>query len=115
MVSLRRIIVSVDSLDAALVFYSDALGLALQSRTGVIARLSTADGVEVMLHERPTEVPKNPTVSPGFAVDDVDRVIAAWTEHGGEVIDPPSAQPWGERMAVVRDADGHVVCVSGIV
>jgi uncharacterized glyoxalase superfamily protein PhnB len=39
--------------------------------------------------------------------------VRAWQGRGGEVIDPPEVQPWGEFMAVVRDPDGHVVCISG--
>ena len=113
MVTLSRLIVSVNSLDAALAFYSDVVGLTLQNRSGEMAWLGTSDGVQVMLHERPTVVPQNATVSPGFFVDGVDAVVAAWAARGGVVIDPPAQQPWGERMAVVRDADGHVVCLSG--
>ena len=113
MVTLSRLIVSVNSLDAALAFYSDVVGLALQTRSGEMAWLGTSDGVRLMLHERPTVVPENATVSPGFFVGDVDAVVNSWAGRGGVVIDPPAEQAWGERMAVVRDADGHVVCLSG--
>jgi len=113
MVTLSRLIVSVNSLDAALAFYSDVVGLTLQSRSGELAWLATSEGVQLMLHERPTVVPENATVSITFAVDELDAVVAAWEARGGIAIDPPAEQAWGERMAVVRDADGHVICLSG--
>lgn len=112
MPTLSRLIVSVNSLDAALLFYADVVGLTLQHRSGELAWLATSDGVQLMLHERPTEVPANATVSPGFFVDDLHGVVAAWEAQGGVVLDAPAEQPWGERMAVVRDTDGHVVCLS---
>ena len=49
--------------------------------------------------------------SPATRLEDVDAVVAAWSASDGGVLDPPETQPWGERMAVVRDADGHVVCL----
>jgi predicted enzyme related to lactoylglutathione lyase len=113
MVTLSRLIVSVNSLDAALAFYSDVVGLTLRNRSGDMAWLATTDGVQLMLHERPTLVPENATVSITFAVDELDAQVAGWEARGGVVIDPPAEQAWGERMAVVRDADGHVICLSG--
>ena len=109
---IARLIVSVQSLDRALVLYRDALGLTLKRQHGEFAWLSANDGLEIMLHERATFA--SPTaVSIGFVVDELDLVVAGWVDRGGSVIDAPTLQPWGERMAVVADADGHVVCISG--
>jgi predicted enzyme related to lactoylglutathione lyase len=111
-VTIARLIVSVNELEPALAFYTDVVGLSLQNRHGDIAMLSTSDGIQVMLHERPTVVPENATVSIGFLVDDLDAVVRTWESHGGVILDPPAEQAWGERMSVVRDPDGHVVCLS---
>jgi uncharacterized glyoxalase superfamily protein PhnB len=52
-------------------------------------------------------------VAPAFAVDELEATVDAWVRAGGAVVDPPEVQPWGERMAVLRDADGHLVCLVG--
>lgn len=111
-VGIARLIVSVEQLDRSLALYHDVLGLQLDRRYGEFAWLSTSEGVEVMLHERPTTA-SEAAVSIGFSAHDLDGVVARWADAGGRVIDPPELQPWGERMAVVADADGHVVCISG--
>ncbi|MFE2770618.1 VOC family protein [Microbacterium resistens] len=76
-----------------------------------LAWLRTGDGVEVMLHERRAE-PSDTAVAAGFATvgleDAVDRCVGA----GGVVVDEVETRPWGERMAVLRDPDGHLLCVS---
>lgn len=108
---IARLIVSVEQLDRALALYRDVLGLELARQYGEFAWLTTREGVEVMLHERPTTASET-AVSIGFLADDLDGVVARWAAAGGRVIDPPALQPWGERMAVVADADGHIVCMS---
>jgi predicted enzyme related to lactoylglutathione lyase len=110
---IARLIISVEQLDRALVFYRDVLGLQITRRVGEFAWLSTRERLEILLHERPT-LASEASVSIGFAVDALDSVVAQWTTAGGRIIDPPELQPWGERMAVVADADGHVVCISEI-
>jgi predicted enzyme related to lactoylglutathione lyase len=110
--AIARLIVSVEQLDRSLVLYGDVLGLRLTRRSGEFAWLSTQEGVEVMLHERPTTASET-AVSIGFVANDLDGVVARWASEGGRIIDPVALQPWGERMAVLADADGHVVCVSG--
>ncbi|NMD54540.1 MULTISPECIES: VOC family protein [Tsukamurella] len=109
--SISRLVVSVSALGPALAFYEGLLGLRLTRSAGDLAWLVTADGVEVMLHERPA-TPSDSSVALGFAVPDLDTVIGTWTSRGGAVVDPPEERPWGERMAVVRDPDGHLVCVT---
>ncbi|MGC5024464.1 VOC family protein [Tsukamurella sp. DT100] len=109
--SISRLVVSVSALDPALAFYAGLLGLRRTAAADELAWLATADGVEIMLHERPA-TPSDTAVALGFAVADLDGVVGAWTARGGAVVDPPEARPWGERMAVVRDPDGHLVCLS---
>lgn len=108
---IARLIVSVAQLDPALVFYRDLLGLPVRRRSWDFVWLETGDGVELLLHQRPSAA-SDAAVSIGFGVTGLDAVVRRWIALGGAVIDPPAAQPWGERMAVLRDADGHVVCLS---
>lgn len=103
-----RVIVSVADLDRALALYRDVLGLDGPAGGG-FAHLALGD-VDLMLHERES-VPSDLAVAVGIGVGDVDAVTAAWVAGGGSVVDEPADQPWGERMAVVRDADGHLVCL----
>jgi predicted enzyme related to lactoylglutathione lyase len=106
-----RLVVSVTDLDLALGFYHQLLGLPA-TRVPGFAFLDGGAGVEVMLHQRPAE-PSDRSVAGSFRVADVDGCVAAWVARGGVVVDGPSGQPWGERMAVVRDPDGHLVCLIG--
>jgi lactoylglutathione lyase len=43
--------------------------------------------------------------------DDVDGEIARLREAGVEVVKEPEDQVWGERMAVVGDADGNEIFI----
>ena len=108
--TLRRIVVSVSDLSPALVFYRDLLGLTGPGERGM-ARLTTgAETWELLLHERPS-APSDTSVAVSFTVPDLDATCRAWAELGGDIVDGPADQPWGERMAVVRDPDGHLVCL----
>ncbi|OLT55326.1 hypothetical protein BJF88_06770 [Cellulosimicrobium sp. CUA-896] len=42
-------------------------------------------------------------------VDDCDRAVEHLAAAGVTVVEPPTDQPWGERVARVRDPDGHLV------
>jgi predicted enzyme related to lactoylglutathione lyase len=109
-VTLRRIIVSVTSLERALAVYGDALGLEVARSAPGFAWLTSTDGVELMLHERPATA-SDTAVAVGFSTTALDDAVERWVAAGGGVVDPPQLQPWGERMAVLRDADGHLVCL----
>ena len=109
-VTLRRIIVSVTSLERALPVYGGALGLEVARTAPGLAWLTSADGVELMLHERPATA-SDTAVAVGFSTAGLDDAVERWVAAGGTVVDPPQPQPWGERMAVLRDADGHLVCL----
>lgn len=110
-VSVQRIVVSVSSIDRALEFYRGALGLALKDRAGELAWLETGDGVEVMLHERQAS-PSDTAVAIGFSTVALENAVERCVGAGGVIVDPIQTRPWGERMAVIRDVDGHIVCVS---
>ena len=108
---LRRVIVSTEDLDRATVFYADVLGLAVASRDRDFAVLGLGPGQELLLHRRPT-VPSDTAVAVGLLVEGLSARVERWREMGGSIIDEPRPQAWGEVMAVLRDPDGHVVCVS---
>jgi predicted enzyme related to lactoylglutathione lyase len=108
--SLVRAVVSVSALDRSLNFYESALGLQRGSASSPIARLTDATGTEILLHERAPSA-SEAGVALSFAVHDVDAATSAAVAAGGSVIDEPADQPWGERQSVLRDPDGHVLCL----
>ncbi|WP_395244430.1 VOC family protein [Agromyces sp. MMS24-K17] len=107
--SLARVIVSVSDLRRSAGFYADALGFEPYWESGELARLRSGS-VDLLLHERGAES-SDLGVAIAYEVDDVDRAAADAVAHGGSVVDPPGDQPWGERQSVLRDPDGHVICV----
>lgn len=108
-VALARIVVSVADLDRSLAFYEGVLGFRITWRGDEVARLRSGE-LELLLHERAVE-PSERALAVSFSVDDVDRATDAAALVGAEVIDPPEDQPWGERQSVLKDPDGHVVCL----
>jgi len=110
-VKLLRVIVSVSNLGVSRSFYEQRLGLRFRYTTPEILSLVSDDGIEMLLHERPPR-PSDTSVSFGLAVHNLDSIVEDWAQAGGEIVDPPAQQPWGEYMAVVRDPDHHLVCLS---
>ena len=104
-----RIVISVASLEKALPLYEDVLDLRrIRESPGLVA-LGLARDIELILHERPP-TPGDAGVAPTFRVANVDAIAAAATGVGATLLDPPRDEPWGERQAVLRDVDGHIVC-----
>ncbi|QDP96016.1 glyoxalase [Microlunatus elymi] len=109
--TVARVTVSVASLDRARVLYEQVLGLHRRYATDELTLLATKDPVvEVLLHQRPP-TPGDAGVAVSFAVTDVDRTTRQAVAAGATVVDPPSHQPWGERQSVLRDVDGHILCL----
>lgn len=103
--------ISVVALDPALALYRDVLGLRGVGQEPGLAFLRTGDGVELMLHERPVDR-GDAAVAIGFAVPNLATTVERWNAAGGRTIAPVSQRPWGERMAVVRDVDRHILTIS---
>jgi lactoylglutathione lyase len=56
--------------------------------------------------------PAQRRVSLWFYVDDCDAAVAALAAVGGVTVTPPTDEPWGERVARLRDPDGNHVLVA---
>ena len=104
-----RIVISVASLEKALPLYEEVLDLRRIRESPGLVGLALARDIELMLHERPP-TPGDAGVAPTFRVANVDAIAAAAVGVGAILLDAPRDEPWGERQAVVRDVDGHVVC-----
>lgn len=48
-----------------------------------------------------------------LTVSDVDSVFAKSTETGATIVNPPEPQPWGGRVARIRDLNGILVAIGG--
>jgi predicted enzyme related to lactoylglutathione lyase len=113
---IARLTISVNDLALALPLYRDVIGLTELSAVEGLAMLTTgADAsagaaTEVLLHQR-TPTPGDAGVAASFEVSDVDAATAAAVEAGAAVVDEPADQVWGERQSVLRDRDGHILCL----
>jgi catechol 2,3-dioxygenase-like lactoylglutathione lyase family enzyme len=113
---IARLTISVEDLPRALALYRDVIGLSGVYTVDGLAMLTTdaaapaGTATEVLLHERiPT--PGEAGVAASFTVADVDAATAAAVEAGATIVDEPADQEWGERQSVLRDADGHILCL----
>jgi catechol 2,3-dioxygenase-like lactoylglutathione lyase family enzyme len=110
MPTVTRITVSVADLARGRALYERSLGIPLKYELPGMAMLVTSDGVEVQLHQR-TPTPGDAGVAVSFGVEDVDAATAAAIQAGASVVKEPADQAWGERQSVLRDADGHTLCL----
>lgn len=111
-------IVATPVLEPMVGFYRDLVGAAVEYEfrdasgelTYVGLRLGTADlGIAL----DPTATPAaEGRISLWAYVDDCDRAVARLRAAGVPIVDEPADQPWGERMATVRDPDGNLVRVA---
>jgi predicted enzyme related to lactoylglutathione lyase len=108
--SISRLTISVAALDHALPLYEGVLGLTRLYAMPGLAMLADSAGVQVLLHER-TPTPGDAGVAASFRVGDVDAATENALLAGATIIDPPADQAWGERQAVLHDADGHLLCL----
>ena len=47
-----------------------------------------------------------------FASDDLDRTFEMVRASGAEILQEPTAQPWGARDCAVRDPSGNLVRIA---
>lgn len=127
-VSIRTVHVLVDDPDAALAFYRDTLGLAVQNEVDNEGfrwiTLSTDDQPEIQIVLSQPRAGRSPedgdAVSAllakgelgtiNFATDDLDATFEQVAgAPGAEVVQEPAEQFWGVRDAAVRDPAGNLV------
>jgi len=59
--------------------------------------------------EGSAEAAANRSVIVEFLTEDVDSAHARLADHLGDVVQPPTTMPWGNRSLLVRDPDGNLV------
>ncbi|WP_217567247.1 VOC family protein [Streptomyces sp. GbtcB7] len=119
---------SVRDLDAAVVFYTKALGLTEEFRFEVEAQgmhavvLRSPDGYAVELMSRPDSVPSPPAADPDAAVlqqgyghfclrvSDLDGLYGRVLAAGASVIVPPGQAPHPDvRFGYLADPEGNLI------
>jgi lactoylglutathione lyase len=110
-------IVTTTDLGAALGFYRDLLGAT------VSYEFPGPDGepayVGLELGTAHLGIGRDPAASAGpserFSLwvyaDDCDAAVERLRSAGVTIVDEPADQPWGERVARVRDPDGNLVLI----
>ena len=110
-------IITTSKLGAALTFYRDLLGAT------VTFEFPGPDGepgyVGLELGGAHLGIGRDPTAtaapSPRFSLwayaEDVDAAVARLRTAGVTIVQEPTDQPWGERVAQVTDPDGNVVLI----
>jgi predicted enzyme related to lactoylglutathione lyase len=98
-------------------FYGQVTGIAPTWATADFAELVTPRAVLAIADERTLQQFAAGAARPGenrsviveLKVDDVDAVFARIAPHLGEVLQPPTTMPWGNRSLLFRDPDGNLV------
>jgi predicted enzyme related to lactoylglutathione lyase len=113
-VSLKLLVIKTARMDPLRAFY-ECLGIPLaDERHGTGPTHFAANVGETVFEVYPLTggaTVADSTTRLGFAVADLDRVLAALHSLGTSLLDPPRDTPWGRR-AVVRDPDGRAVELS---
>jgi uncharacterized glyoxalase superfamily protein PhnB len=120
---LGYLILYVDSVPEVMDFYEQAFGLTrrflhesedygeMETGATTLSFTSHALGSEaVPIAYRKTSPSEQP---PGFELslvsDDVDALWSRAIESGAEGLSEPHDEPWGQRVAYVRDCEGNLV------
>jgi catechol 2,3-dioxygenase-like lactoylglutathione lyase family enzyme len=108
---LSHITIWVDNFEEALTFYTSVLDLRVEYRDEHFAHLAT-EGTALYLHAR-TPGRRDWTTELRFQVEDIDRIVGILRAKGVEPVFGPVDQPWGVRIAGLRDPGGYIVEVAG--
>ena len=105
-------------LDGVRRFYTELLGFTkFQHDTAVdYLNIAIAPGVSIGFMPpmpgppEPWRPPREPALY--LVVEDVDRACSALVEKGVALDQPPTDMSWGDRVALLRDPEGRMVCIA---
>lgn len=111
-------IISTTDLDRALRFYRDLLGgevtYEFAPPGGAIVYAAVrigASSLGIGLDQDDDHSHVHGRISLWIYVDDCDAMVERMGADGAEIMERPVDQPWGERVARVRDPDGNQLYV----
>jgi uncharacterized glyoxalase superfamily protein PhnB len=95
-------VLQVEDVDAAVDYYTNALGFAEVFRAGEPSQFARVnkDGAFI-------DLSRQRSAALELLVSDVDRVAAEIAATGARIIAPPQDTPWGSRTMEVEDLDGN--------
>lgn len=106
---LGTVVVYVSDVDRSRRFYGQLLGLhEVYEHAGRVG-YQLDGGVRLLLHPAEDVDLRHGRVEIYLLVSDVDGAVAELSSHGVQVQQPPSDEPWGERVAAILDPDGYPV------
>lgn len=113
-VSIRIITGDVDRLVS---FYEEVTALPAKRLSSEFAEIATRSGKLAIASKGTMDrfgagaahPADNRSVIVEFKVDDVDQHYERLRRLIGEVVLPPTTQPWGNRSLLFRDPDGHLI------
>ena len=101
--------VFVTRFDEAVRFYADVLGLPLRMREDQFGYASFDAGpVSMALAETDDASQVGRHTGIGLVVDDIDAAYEELKARGVEFDMPPTKQPWGGTLALLKDPEGNV-------
>ncbi len=98
-------------------FYQVVTALPAKWATPEFAEIATPQGKLAIASKRTMDMfgagaarpADNHTIIIEFQVDDVDKDYERLKVAVGEVVLPPTTQPWGNRSVLFRDPDGNLI------
>ena len=109
-------IVATRDLERALVFYRDVLGgevtFSYPGPDGAPLYVGVDLGsshLGIGFEDGLEPSPRSGAVSLWFYTDDCDALVERIRAAGGSIVEEPTDQPWGERVARALDPDGNEV------
>ncbi|MFB6719080.1 VOC family protein [Kribbella sp. NPDC056345] len=106
-------IVTTADLDRLLAFYTDALGATEHYRfppEGPPGYVGLHVGkASLGLGHDPDHQPAAGSIALWFYVDDCDAITTRIRQTGARILEEPTDQPWGERIARAQDPDGNTL------
>ena len=101
--------VFVSDFDRAVEFYQNIIGLELTMREDQLGYASFVAGpVSFAVAETEDSALVGKHTGIGFIVEDLDAAYADLVAKGVHFDMPPTKQPWGGTLALMKDPDGNV-------
>ena len=108
----------VDDLDAALAYYRERLGFAVDFVYESFYARVTRDGATIHLKRAPKTLAdrvhrkEHEHLDAYVAVSGVEALYQELQSRGARITQALSARPWGHTDFDVEDADGYIICFS---
>lgn len=118
-IRLGPIIIGVNDMARAKAFYTAVFGIKTEHEDATYLSSHMADGTHIELEmENEHRFPNWKAHNVGtyknseFQVTDMDAFLKTVAEHGGKIVSPQTARPWGGFAAEISDPDGNIFLIS---